>query len=112
MSIYDYVKILANERKIAISEVEKCTGLGNGTIKSWETSFPKVDKLYGVAQYFGVNLEYFLTGKRPEQDEFDLLTYFRECDRDGKRVIMGHAVEEYRRTEKEKTDSTKESAAG
>ena len=105
MSIYDYVKILANERKIAISEVEKCTGLGNGTIKSWETSFPKVDKLYGVAQYF-------LTGKRPEQDEFDLLTYFRECDRDGKRVIMGHAVEEYRRTEKEKTDSTKESAAG
>ena len=71
-----------------------------------------MDKLYGVAQYFGVNLEYFLTGKRPEQDEFDLLTYFRECDRDGKRVIMGHAVEEYRRTEKEKTDSTKESAAG
>lgn len=102
MSIYDYVKILADERKVAISEVERCSGLGNGTIKSWGTSYPKVDKLYGVAQYFGVNLEYFLTGSRPDQEEYRLLSNFRECDRDGKDIILGHAVEERRRSMEER----------
>ena len=55
MSVYDYVKLLADERNEAISDVEKASGLGNGTIKSWTTSFPKVDKLYGVALHFDVD---------------------------------------------------------
>jgi hypothetical protein len=32
MSVYDYVKVLADERNEAISDVEKASGLGNGTI--------------------------------------------------------------------------------
>lgn len=102
MSIYDYVKILADERNIAISEIEKRTGLGNGTINSWKTSSPKIDKLYGVAQFFEINLEYFLTGKRQDEEEYRLLKNYRECDRDGKDVILGHAVEERRRTVEER----------
>lgn len=112
MSIYDYVKVLADERNEAISDVEKASGLGNGTIKSWTTSFPKVDKLYGVALHFGVNLEYFLTGKRSEltSQEITLLKVFRNISELDKFEVITLCMELSKRAEKEKTDSSEESA--
>lgn len=112
MSVYDYVKVLADERNEAISDVEKASGLGNGTIKSWTTSFPKVDKLYGVALHFDVNLEYFLTGKRSEitSQERTLLEVFRNISELDKFEVIALCMGLKKKAEKEKTDSSKESA--
>lgn len=112
MSVYDYVKLLADERNEAISDVEKASGLGNGTIKSWTISFPKVDKLYGVALHFNVDLEYFLTGKRNDmtQQERTLLEIFRNISELDKFEVITLCMELKKKTEKEKTDSSKESA--
>lgn len=111
MTVYDYVKTLADERKVTISKVESECGLGNGTIKSWTSSFPKLDKIYPVAQFFDMPLEYFLTGIRPDKDEeFQLLSDFRACDRDGRAVLLGRAVEERRRSESERKKGTGEAA--
>lgn len=115
MTVYQHVKALADERKVPISTVESECKLGNGTIKSWEKSSPKLDKLYPVAQYFEVDLEYFLTGIRPDAEEHRLISNFRESDREGKDVILGRAVEERRRTEAERKKTaggTTDSAAG
>ena len=54
MTVFDYVKILADAQNITISRLEKECGLGNATIKAWEKSYPKIDKLYKVSSFFDV----------------------------------------------------------
>lgn len=51
---------LAEKNHISISRLEKTMGFGNGTIKKWRESYPSVDKLKKVADYFGVSVDYFL----------------------------------------------------
>lgn len=101
MTVYDYVKILANQHNMPISEVEKKCNLGNATIKSWEKSFPKVDKLYAVAKFFGVPLEYFLNGKKGDLTSMEqlLLETFRSSDEVGKMRIIQVLMNEKDRIE-------------
>ena len=51
---------LAEKNNISISCLEKTLGFGNGTIKKWDKSSPRMDNLIKVAKYFGVTIEYFL----------------------------------------------------
>ena len=50
MTIYDNVKMLADERNMTIAEVERTAGIANGTIGKWRTKKPKVDSLLKVAE--------------------------------------------------------------
>lgn len=54
------ISMLCNKKKITIGKLENILGFGNGTIWKWKKSSPSVDKLKAVADYFGVNIEYFL----------------------------------------------------
>lgn len=57
------IKALCKERGITIAKLEKDLILGNGSVSKWNSSSPKADTLYNVAEYFGVTMEYLLTGK-------------------------------------------------
>ncbi len=57
------IKALCKDAGITIQQLEKDLGMGNGAISKWENSVPKADRLYKVATYFGVTMEYLLTGK-------------------------------------------------
>ena len=48
---------------ITIAKLEKDLILGNGSVSKWNSSSPKADTLYNVEEYFGVTMEYLLTGK-------------------------------------------------
>lgn len=58
--ILEKIKALCKERGVSIAELEKRCNLGNATIRGWEQSVPRVDKLKSVADFFGLPLEYFL----------------------------------------------------
>lgn len=55
--IFDRISDLCAERNISITKLEEETGLGNATIRKWKTSWPNVDKLRRVADYFGVTID-------------------------------------------------------
>lgn len=55
--IYKNVVRLCKERNITVSRLEKEVGLGNATVRGWEFSIPKVDKLKLVADFFGVTVD-------------------------------------------------------
>ena len=114
MTVYDYVKNLANQHNMPISEVEKKCNLGNATIKSWEKSFPKVDKLYPVAKFFGVPLEYFLNGETGELDPMEqvLIDSFRSVDEIGKMRIIQVSMNEKDRMEISGDKASTESNVG
>lgn len=54
--ILENIQALCKERNISISALEKEVKIGNGTIARWGTSFPRVDNLKTVADYFGVTV--------------------------------------------------------
>lgn len=68
-----YLKLLA-EKGVKTSDVCKETGIVASTFSDWKKgkSTPKQDKLIKIADYFGVSLEYLMTGKETEID-FDYI---------------------------------------
>lgn len=59
--IYEKIKKICKERKIAVSTVEKEAGLSNGTICKWNKSSPTVDKLQAVAKVINVKVDDLLS---------------------------------------------------
>lgn len=51
---------LCEKRRISIARLEKEGGLGNATIRGWDKSDPRTENLKKVADYFGVDIKYFL----------------------------------------------------
>lgn len=54
--------IAIQKKGITFSRVERDCGLGNSTIKRWNTQSPRLDKLVLVAQYLDVSLDYLVYG--------------------------------------------------
>lgn len=71
MSLVEKIKMLCNEKRITMSELERKTDLGNGTISRWDTRTPGVDKLKKVADYFDVSTDYLL-GRTEKRRYYDL----------------------------------------
>lgn len=65
------IRVLAKTKGVGIPAVEKALGFGNGTILKWEKSSPSADKLKMVADYFGVTVDYLLTGEEKEPQAVD-----------------------------------------
>ncbi len=64
--IFANVSRLCRENKISIARLEREIGVGNATIRNWNTSSPTVDKLKLVADYFGVTMDEFLREDDPK----------------------------------------------
>lgn len=54
------IEELCRKNNISIAKLEKECGIGNATIRGWDTSSPKVENLKKVADYFGKDVSYFL----------------------------------------------------
>lgn len=55
--LLDNISALCKEHNVTFAEVERITGLGNGTIRRWDEMNPRVDRLKLVADYFGVTID-------------------------------------------------------
>lgn len=60
--MYAKYAYLRDKKGITDYKVAKETGIAPSTISDWKNgvSMPKSDKLLKLAEYFGVNIEYFL----------------------------------------------------
>ena len=69
--MYEIFQMLLNDRGIRPSDVSKSTGVPASTLSDWKNgkSTPKQDKLQTIADYFGVSIDYLMTGKDPEIED-------------------------------------------
>lgn len=69
--MYEIYCKLRDEMRVRDSDVSKSTGITKSTFSDWKSgrSTPKQDKLQKIADYFGVSLEYLMTGKEVESKE-------------------------------------------
>lgn len=59
----DRIKDLCKGRGITIARLEKELGFANGTIASTKSNNMRSDRLMAIANYFGVSMNYLMTGK-------------------------------------------------
>lgn len=65
--MYSIFDKLINDNNIKVSDVSKSTGIRASTFSDWKAGryTPKQDKLQKIADYFGVSIEYLMTGNTP-----------------------------------------------
>lgn len=65
---YERFKELCEREKVRPSDVSRETGIATSTLTEWKKGryTPKADKLAKIAEYFGVSVEYLMTGEEPE----------------------------------------------
>ena len=83
MTIYERIESLRKSKGLSQGKLEKQLGFSNGSISKWKNSTPKVERLQKLADFFGVSVEYLMTGKENEQkekDNTDLKQKYRELE--------------------------------
>lgn len=74
MTLSDRIQQLIDENNISQSELEKKLGFGKGTISKWKgNTAPSADKLQKIADYFGVTIDYLMTGRKYGEHGIDTL---------------------------------------
>lgn len=68
--MYEIFEKLLKEKGVKAADVTRATGVSSTVFSEWKKgkSTPKADKRKKIAEYFGVSLEYFDTGKEPQYD--------------------------------------------
>lgn len=63
MSTYDVIKKLCTEHGIALTALEKELGFGRGSLGKLKSGGTSAKRLQKVADYFGVSINYLMTGE-------------------------------------------------
>lgn len=63
MSTTDIIRDLCADRKKSMTELEKELNFGNGSLT--KNNYMRSDRLKIVADYFGVTMDYLMTGQEP-----------------------------------------------
>ena len=69
MTVFERIENLRKNNGISQGKLEKELGFSNGSISKWKTSMPTPDRLQKIANYFGVSIEYLMTGEEKEGGE-------------------------------------------
>lgn len=72
MTLYERIEQLRKNRKISQGNLEKELGFSNGSISKWRNSNPTTERLQKIADYFGVSVDYLMTGEEKEGDKYYL----------------------------------------
>lgn len=64
------IRELCREKGISILKLEMAFGFSNGSVNKWSRQSPSADKLLTVASFFGVSMEYLLTGEEKQTDAY------------------------------------------
>ena len=69
--MYEIFSELLQQYGVTPYKISKETGVSQSTLSDWKrgVSTPKQDKLKKIADYFGVSLEYLMTGKEEGEKE-------------------------------------------
>ena len=69
--MYEIFERLCKEKGVTAYRVCKETGLTTATISNWKAGryTPKQEKMQKIADYFGVSVDYLMTGKEKEGGE-------------------------------------------
>lgn len=81
MTIYERIESLRKSKGLSQGKLEKQLGFSNGSISKWKNSTPKVERLQKLADFFGVSVEYLMTGKEEDKKDNSVIDIKDELER-------------------------------
>lgn len=69
MDFLERVKTLCSQKKVSQRVMEKDIEISNGSSSKWNKSMPSADTLNKLSDYFGVSVEYLITGKEEDSEQ-------------------------------------------
>lgn len=104
MTLCDRIDSLCAQNSVKRGALERELGFGRGSIMKWDSHIPQADRLYAVAKYFNVSMEYLMTGDdltfapaaddappRLSPDEEDLLRGYRVASGPVRKIMLDAA---------------------
>lgn len=91
---------LMNDNNISAYKISKETGISDRLIGYWRNGdkLPGAENLLALATYFGISVDYLLTGRENSSsavelsaDEQELITYYRQLDPKSQGILLGRA---------------------
>ena len=93
--MYEIFLELLKTHNATVADVSKATGIGHSTLSTWKSRGGNLSAKHAkaIADYFGVSVEYLITGKNPahsglKDEEIRLLWLFGKLNKHGKEMIM------------------------
>lgn len=108
MTIYERIESLRKSQGLSQGKLEKQLGFSNGSISKWKNSTPKVERLQKLADFFGVSVEYLMTGKEDGQKEKDNTDDLKEKFEELKKLLESGKMQPLRYDGQPIDDNTKE----
>ena len=78
MGIFDRVKELCELKGINVSQLEKEIGISQGAAYKWRTSSPSKKMFEKLSDYFGVSIDFLMTGEEKKKTERPKELYTKE----------------------------------
>ena len=68
--MWEYFEVLLKRNNLRISDVQKGTGIPYSTFIDWKAGryTPKMDKMKKIADFFGVSVDYLMTGRETPKE--------------------------------------------
>ncbi len=80
MPMYDRIKTLCKQKGVTITGTEKELGFARGSLCKVDTNKPSMERVNKLAEYFGVSVDYLMTGETPAEKKEVVLTPKDERD--------------------------------
>lgn len=74
MNVKERIQFLCKKNGITSKSLEEHLGFGKGYISKIDKSAPNLSKIKPIADYFGVTVDYLVTGKEANSGEIELTT--------------------------------------
>ncbi|MDE6834180.1 MAG: helix-turn-helix domain-containing protein [Ruminococcus sp.] len=98
--IFNNIIDLCNGKNITVSNVMGSFATSKSAMPAWKKGNIPPDTLLKLAEFFGVSVDYLITGKEPEtkltENEQDLLDIFRTLDNREQLKLIGRLQEMYK----------------
>ena len=78
--MYDRIKALCKQKGVTITGTEKELGFARGSLCKVDTNKPSMERVNKLADYFGVTVDYLMTGETPAEKKEVTLTPKDEHD--------------------------------
>ena len=71
MITYEKIKEMCEKKGVSISQCERDCGFSKGSISKIEKNRPNSKRLQALADYFGVTMDFIMTGENPDGYYYD-----------------------------------------
>lgn len=96
MELYEKIEKIRIQKGMSVAKLNKVAGISHSTLSSWKTrqTMPKIESLDSICFALGISLAellYDIDSDKLTGEEIELLTYWKQLDKEQKQALMSTA---------------------